>query len=148
MAALAADRNTPRFEGDIWEHPVAASQLIYAGALVARNADGRLVKGASATGLIGVGRAEERVDNSAGGAGAKTLRVRRGIFPFANSAGADELTVADIGKACWIVDDQTVGRTSNSSARSRAGIVRHVDAQGVWVEFDEALTRVATTTAA
>ena len=147
MVALSADRNSPKLEGDIIEQGVAASQLIYAGALVARNASGYLVKGATSTTLIGVGRADERVDNSAGAAGDKRVKVRKGTFRFANSASTDQITIADIGKACWIVDDQTVARTSATNTRSRAGIVRDVDAQGVWVEFDEALTRAATVTA-
>ena len=148
MTALTQDRNTPRFGGDVHFGSAAAAALIYAGALVARNAAGDLVPGSTATGLIGVGRAEARVDNSGGSAGDLTVAFRPGVFRFANSASADELTKADIGKACWIVDDQSVARTSNSGARSRAGIVRDVDARGVWVELNEALTRVATAAAA
>lgn len=148
MTALAQDRNTPAASGDLREGAVGASQLIFAGALVMRNAAGFLIKGATATGSIGAGRAEERVDNSAGGNGALQLRFRPGAYRFANSAAGDLITIADIGKACWIVDDQTVARTSATNTRSRAGIVDMVDDQGVWVRFDEALTRVATPTAA
>lgn len=148
MPALTKDRNTPRFEGDVFSGPVAADVLIYAGALLVRNAAGDLVKGSTATGRVGVGRAEERVDNTGGSAGDLSIKYRPGLFRFANSAGADELTKADIGKACWVVDDQTVGRTSASSSRSPAGVVHGVDALGVWVELNEALTRVATVTAA
>lgn len=148
MAALTADRNTPRQAGDIRQDAVGAAQLIYAGALVMRLATGYIAKGATATGSIGAGRAEERVDNSAGAAGDAVIRVRAGTYRFGNSAGADELTIADIGKACWIVDDQTVARTSATNTRSRAGIVDQIDANGVWVLFDEALTRIATATAA
>ncbi len=143
MVALTSDRNTPRRTGDISSGPVAASQLIFAGALVARNSAGYLVKGSTATGLTGVGRAEERVDNSAGAAGADTLRYRAGTHLFANSASTDLITIADIGKVCWIVDDQTVAKTSATNTRSKAGIVEDVDATGVWVRFDEALARVA-----
>ncbi|MGV8987645.1 MAG: hypothetical protein ACOH2H_15345 [Cypionkella sp.] len=148
MTALAADRNTPALRGDLLKQAMAASALVYAGSLVVRNATGYLVKGTTTTGQIGVGRAEERVDNSGGADGAKLIMVRPGIFRFGNSASTDALTIADIGKACWVVDDQTVARTSNTSARSKAGVVRDVDAQGVWVELNEALTRVATVTAA
>lgn len=143
MNALTGDRNTAQSAGDLREGPVAASQLIYAGAIVCRNASGHLVKGVTGLNLIGVGRAEERVDNSAGAAAAKSLRYRAGVFRFANSAAADEITVADIGKACFVVDDQTVAKTSGTSTRSKAGVVDGVDAQGVWVRFDEALARVA-----
>lgn len=147
MTALAADRNTPALQGDLVKQGMAAV-LVYAGALVVRDASGYLTKGTTTTGQIGVGRAEERVDNSAGSAGGKMLTVRPGIYRFGNSASSDALTIADIGKACWVVDDQTVARTSASTTRSKAGIVRDVDAQGVWVELNEALTRVATVTAA
>jgi len=143
MTALSTDRNTPQRAGDVDDGPVAASQMIYAGAIVMRDADGLLVKGATATGLVGVGRAEHRIDNSAGADGAATLRVRPGVFPYANSGGADEIAAADIGKACWVVDDQTVAATNGSGARSKAGIVTRVDDAGVWVRFDEALTRIA-----
>ncbi len=141
MAALTQDRNTPRFEGDLREGPAAASQLIYAGALVAVNAAGNLVKGATATGLIGLGRAEARVDNSAGAIGDKVVPYRPGTYRFANSAASDEITKADIGKVVYIVDDQTVALTNGSSTRSPAGAVEGVDALGVWVRLDAALTR-------
>lgn len=147
MTALAVDRNTPVLQGDLLKQ-AAAAVLIYAGSLVMRNASGYLTKGATATGSVGVGRAEERVDNAAGAAGDKLITVRPGTFRYGNSASTDLLTIADIGKACWVVDDQTVARTSASTTRSKAGIVRDVDALGVWVELNEALTRVATVTAA
>ncbi|MBV6636421.1 MAG: hypothetical protein KI788_10995 [Mameliella sp.] len=143
MAALTADRNTPRFEGDIRQGDVAASTLIYAGALVMRDASGNLVEGQTATGLIGAGRAEERVDNSAGSAGDLTCDYRPGIYRFANSAAADEITKAEIGDVCYAVDDQTVAKTDGTSTRSPAGLIEGVDANGVWVRLDEALTAAA-----
>jgi hypothetical protein len=108
-----------------------------------RDAAGNLVEGRTATGLVGVGRAEERVDNSAGAAGALTCDVRPGIYRFANSAGADEIAKADIGSVCFAVDDQTVAKTDATATRSPAGLVEGVDANGVWVRLDEALTAAA-----
>lgn len=90
-----------------------------------------------------MGRAEALVDNSAGAAGALTIEYRQGIFLFANSAAGDLITIADIGKLCYIVDDQTVAKTDGTATRSRAGIVDGVEASGVWVRMDEALTRAA-----
>lgn len=136
MTALAGDRNTPRAEGDIKSLLMSAS-LIYAGAIVCRNATGYATKGAVAATLVGVGRAEERVDNSGGAAGDKRIRVRPGIFRFGNSASGDLITIADIGKPAYVVDDQTVAKTSASGTRSIAGFVDGVDDTGVWVEFDE-----------
>lgn len=140
MTALSADRNTARAEGDVRQGAVAAAMLIYAGALIMRNAAGYIVKGQTATGLVGVGRAEARVDNSAGGNGDLNVAYRPGVFRYANSAGADEITQAETGDVCYAVDDQTVAKTDGTSTRSPAGIVDHVDAQGVWVRLDEALT--------
>lgn len=53
MAPLAADRNTPQIAGDIRVGDVAAATLIYAGALVMRDAAGNVVQGKTATGLVG-----------------------------------------------------------------------------------------------
>lgn len=143
MAALTKDRNTPRFDGDIRVGALAASTTIYAGAMVMANSSGFLVEGQTATDLVGVGRAEERVDNSAGGNGDKTISYRPGVYRYANSAAADEITAADIGKKCFAVDDQTVAKTDGTATRSPAGIVDGVDTQGVWVRFDAALTNAA-----
>lgn len=136
MTALAADRNTPRAEGDIKYQKMAVVK-IFAGAIVMRNATGFLTKGAVSTTLIGVGRAEEQVDNSGGSAGDKSIKVRKGTFRFGNSASGDLITIAEIGKPCYVVDDQTVAKTDGSAARSIAGFVADVDDVGVWVEFDE-----------
>ena len=144
MTALAADRNTPAREGGMIHRPVAASTLIWAGALACQNATGFAVPGATAIGLVVLGRAEERVDNSAGADGDLTIRIKRGVFRFANSAGADEITGADIGSLAWIVDDQTVAKTNGTNTRSLAGTVDDVDAQGVWVDTRHRLPAIGT----
>lgn len=141
--ALTADRNTAQLGTGKHRGPVAASQKIYAGALVMRNAAGNLVKGATATGLVGVGRAEEQVDNSTGAAGALSIDYLPGTFRFDNSTAADEITAADIGSVCYAVDDETVAKTHATNTRSPAGIVEGVGAQGVWVRIDAALTKAA-----
>ena len=53
----------------------------------------------------------------------------------AQVTAADAITLADIGKDCFIVDDQTVAKTDGAGTRSRAGRVFDVDADGVWVDF-------------
>lgn len=143
MTALSADRNTRRIEGEVKVLDVAAAQLVFAGALVMRNAAGYAVKGATGLGLRGAGRAEERIDNSAGAAGDLSIKIREGIFTFGNSASTDEITAADIGRVCYAVDDQTVARTSGSNARSPAGIVAGVSSSGVDVLLDEELLGAA-----
>jgi len=133
MTALIADRNTPQRIGDIEEHPVKGATTIFAGGMACLDANGRLVPGSTAVGLIARGRAEEHVVN-AGADGAKNCRTRRGQFRWANSAAGDAITRADIGDPAYIVDDQTVAKTNGSATRSAAGTIRDVDAQGVWVE--------------
>ena len=133
MTALVGDRNTVERSGDSFVLNAAAGKKYFAGALVARDANGRATPGAVATTLQGAGRCEEYVDNSAGADDAVTVRIRKGIFQFANSAAADLITAADIGNDCYIVDDQTVAKTDGGGTRSAAGTVYDVDALGVWV---------------
>lgn len=142
MVALTAERNTRLRIGDLRAEQMAATVKIWGGSLVMRNAAGYLTKGATATGCVGVGRAEKTVDNT-GAAGAAMVEYRTGTFLFANSAAGDLITIADIGKPCFIVDDQTVAKTDGTGTRSRAGIVDGVEATGVWVRMDEALARAA-----
>jgi hypothetical protein len=139
MVALAADRNTPELQPVEREGLLGANQTIFTGSILMRNAAGQLVKAATAVGAFGVGRAEKRGASTT--AGVTSQRYRPGVFRFANSAAGDLITIADIGTACFIVDDQTVARTNGANTRSPAGVVDGVDAQGVWVRFDEALTR-------
>jgi len=133
--ALTNDRQTPRRSGDILTLPAAAAKLFYAGSLVARDAAGNATPGATATTLKGVGRCRERVDNSAGLAGALNVNIEKGIFPYANSVG-DPCSAADIGNDCYIVDDETVSKTNaGGNSQSVAGKIFDVDAAGVWVDF-------------
>ena len=134
MTALATDRVTPQREGLDRTLPVAADAVIFAGALVVLNANGYAQPGdATAATHVAAGRAEERVDNTGGENGDITVRVQRGLFRWANSASADAIDHSHIGSLCYVVDDQTVAATDGSSARSAAGTVFDVDAQGVWV---------------
>lgn len=135
MAALTADRNTPRRTGDQLSLGIAANKKIYAGSLVARDASGYATPGATATTLIGMGRAAETVDNTGGAAAALQVSIDKGVFQFGNAAG-DPVTIADIGATCYITDDQTVSRTNaGGNTQSVAGTIFDVDARGVWVKF-------------
>lgn len=127
MTAQTAARNTARFgDGVLASYlpagGVAAAKKIWAGALVCVDASGYFTPGATGLGLRAVGISEETVDNSSGSAGDVTAKkVRRGPFAFVNSAGTDALSNADIGRICYIVDDQTVARTDGAGTRSAAG---------------------------
>lgn len=132
---LTADRNTTRLAGDFLSFGLAAVKA-YAGAMLLLDpATGYVTKGQTAKGLVGIGCAEQFVDNSAGSAGDLDIRVRQGVFSWANSASTDEITAADIGGIAWAVDDATVAKTSGSGTRSPAGIIAGVDDNGVHVEM-------------
>lgn len=130
--ALAADRNTEMKDGELLSLPMAAA-LVYAGALVAINSSGYATKGQAAVGMTYLGRAEEQVDNSAGNAGDKNILVRRGkAFKWKNS-GTSAIVQADLGKICYIEDDQTVSKTDQAGTLSAAGIIVGVESDGIWV---------------
>ena len=129
--ALTADRNTVHKFGELIEVPMATGKKVYAGGIVAADANGYATPGATATTLTYLGRAEQTVNNT-GGNGALTVIVRRkNIFKWKNS-GTDAVVQADLGKSCYIEDDQTVSRTS--TGKSIAGKVLGIDTDGVWIE--------------
>ncbi|WP_414664898.1 hypothetical protein [Horticoccus sp. 23ND18S-11] len=130
-AAATAARNTDTRPGDLVYLPVAATTTIYAGTLVARDANGRAVPASDTAGLRVVGRAEETVDNAAGAAGDLSINIRLGCFKFDNSATA-AVDADDIGKMAVVEDDQTVAETSTNGVS--AGRITGVDSDGVWVD--------------
>ncbi|MGI8839757.1 MAG: hypothetical protein ACR2F8_03065 [Caulobacteraceae bacterium] len=133
MAALTADRNTPRRTGEMFDRFVKGGAKIYAGALVCLDAGGFAVPGAVATTLKAVGRAELGADNTGGADGAITANVRPGCYRWDNSAGGDLVAQADIGADAYVVDDHTVAKTNGGSTRSVAGQILFVDSLGVYV---------------
>lgn len=136
MAALTADRDTKEMQHPasmINEPAVAAdsTQFFKGGMLVLDQADGKVKKGTTATGRIALGRCEENV--LTGVSNTRTVKAKSGIFKWGNSAAADAIAADDIGKDCFIVDDQTVALTDGTGTRSKAGTVVAVDSDGVWV---------------
>lgn len=136
MAALTTARNTPERAGDVIGYPVKASVKPIQGGIAVLNA-GYAAPGTATTGLIAVGRFEETVDNSAGSNGDLSALVKRGTFKFANSSAGDLIAQADAGADCYIVDDQTVAKTSATNTRSVAGKIIAVDSDGVWVKLGQ-----------
>lgn len=70
--------------------------------------------------------------------GDKVVNIQTGTFPFKNSSGADLITIADIGRQAFIIDDETVARTSSGETRAAAGIIDRIDSDGVWVRIEPA----------
>lgn len=124
MAALTADkkiRQTSR-EGRRLTGDVAASTIIYYGALVAKNAAGYIVPASDTAALKVVGVALENVDNSSGANGAKTVLIAAGeVFEFVNAGGA--ILQASKHGLCYAVDDQSVTTAAVAVNDVVAGVV-------------------------
>jgi hypothetical protein len=86
-----------------------------------------------------VGLATETVVGGAAD-GDVRITVEASEWPFANSTAGDLITIADIGKLAYLVDDQTVAKTSATSTRAAAGRITGVDSDGVvWVRVGPGL---------
>lgn len=115
--------------------PVAASTTIRHGVMVGINQSGYLVEVSADPTIRVLGRSEEYVDNSAGAAGAKTCKVKRGIFGWTNSATTLAVADAHVGRLCYAVDNQTVALRNPTGTYPVAGRVYDVDADGqVFIE--------------
>lgn len=138
MTTLAADANRIYALGDIEEYPMIASDIIYEGAAVGENGSGYSRPLVAADPFQGF--AEKQVDNSAGGAGAKTVRVKaRGRIKLTISGLA---ITANDRPAVYASDDDTFTLTSTSN--SLIGYVsRWVETGVAIVEFDAALVKAA-----
>lgn len=137
MADLTIAKDVASKVGDELTLPMGVVKIFGGGAVAIVKGTGYAVKVDAATvpprRFVGV--ALGTVDNSAGSAGDKSITVaRKGIFKFVSSG----LTVADIGKSVYFSDDNTVSTTINLVY---AGKLRQVDAEGAWVEIDDAVVR-------
>lgn len=131
MTTLAKD--APRsFElGEIGEIPVIAADIIYEGAAVGDNGSGYARPLAAADPFLGF--AESTVDNSAGAAGDKRVRVReRGkvVLAVVGASG-----VGDVGEVVYASDDDTF--TLTSSGNTPIGkVARHISGTTCLVYFE------------
>ncbi|TCU35446.1 hypothetical protein [Rhizobium azibense] len=131
MTAMSQARPIVEIEGKFTSAPMKGATTILQGALVVTE-NSLAVPGKSAVGLTVLGIAEETVVNS-GTDGAKRVNARRGTFKFFNLA-ADAIVAGDVGKDCYLVDDQTVAKTNGTNTRSMAGKIINVESDGVFVK--------------
>lgn len=142
MTALAANRNTISKEPRFLPFPVAASTTIYKGSMVCLDANGYAVPAADTSGYSNVvGVAREKVDNSTGSAGDKTVVCELGVFKFA----ATSITQAMVGTTMYVEDDQTVDDVAGVSNNIRAGIlVEYISSTAGWLLIDRPLPALGT----
>lgn len=125
MTALTRNRDTLEREGTSFVYRVAPGKTVFAGSLVAVDSSGLAQPAKEATGLVCVGRAENRAMEG------QPVTCKRGVFLF-NHTG--DITPAHIHEKCWLVDDQTVSSSSGTNSRSVAGIIVNVETDAtVWV---------------
>lgn len=132
MSDITAVRNDKRQTGDIYAVDLAAV-AVFAGGLLTFNTSGYAEPANASQAVAGV--AIESVDNSAGSAGDKTVRVyRNGIFSF-DAAG---LTQADTGKEVFVgANDNTVVVGGTGAGRIPVGrIVEVVSATEARVQLN------------
>lgn len=101
---------------------VKAAEAIPAGVIGAIDTSGRLVNATASASLRIVGRVEEAVLGSAVDL-AVLGKVQPGCFLWENSAAADAIAADDIGKPCYVVDNQTVALTDAAGTRPFAGVI-------------------------
>lgn len=128
----SGERNTQFREGVAFRHGLAAGVKINKGAL-AILVNGFLKPGAAVAGSVTVGIATESVSNVDGADNDASVSVKTGTVLLKNATLLDELMRTDIGKECYVLDDETVAKTDGGSTRAVAGRVRAVEQEGVWV---------------
>jgi len=134
--ALSADRDTPhRYKERKIVLKVKDDAIIYAGALVAVDANGYAVPASDTANLIVKGRAEHAVDNTNGGDGGATVEVSTGVFLWDNDAATNDVIQADMGRPVYVKDDHTVTQATGAAQNVVAGIAEELDSdgRGVWV---------------
>lgn len=153
MTQLAADKKLEYTEGVEIPVPVDDGDVIYGGAFTCVNAAGYAVPGSDTAGLIFMGVAMERKDNSLGLDGALSVVVRRrGLF---KAIMGTAISQANVGDNVFLVDDQTVDLTANTTNDIFCGIIAgYIDTTHAWIDIEPAIkqadvaTHIADTSAA
>ncbi len=117
------------------ELPGKAEQVYQGGLATIDTSTGLVAKAFVSTTLIPIGTyAVDQLTTSGQTVLVKLSREVRARW-YSNSTSTDAIAAAQLGQDCYMVDDQTVAKTSGSSSRSVAGRVWKVDSlKGVLVE--------------
>ncbi len=136
MTTLAVDVPRDYYLGEIEEYPVIANDIIYEGAAVGENGSGYMRPLVAGDPFIGF--CIEKVDNTGGAAGAKTVRVKtKGRLKL--SVASLAITDNDLVKV-YASDDATF--TKSSTGNSLIGYCSRFISTGVGVvEFNTSLAK-------
>jgi hypothetical protein len=132
MTGLTNDANRSYELGDINQLPIKGGSIIYEGAAVGSNSSGYAKPITNGDKFCGF--ADEKIDNSGGGDGAKTVRIRKKGSILLDISG---ITLADINKSVYATDDNTF--TLSATNAVYIGQISRIDSSDVVVvEFDAA----------
>lgn len=137
--ALTQGRKVDERGGVQSSHPIKSdSPTIHQGALVVLKA-GEAIPGREGAGADNAAKAADAATLVAIGIAVRSaapadgqVSVKAGVFLFDNRSD-DAVTRSEIGKACYVVDDETVAKTSPNNIRAKAGTVVDVQGDDVWV---------------
>lgn len=124
MAATTTDRETKRSDGKLKSLKMS-NVKIPKGVLTCINTSGYVVNGADTANYLFAGVSYEQVDNSAGSAGDKEIRIEKAgehTFVF----GAGNAAQASIGKEVCITDNQTVDDAATTTNDIKCGVIAEV----------------------
>jgi hypothetical protein len=134
MTATTTARESKRKDGELISYKMS-NVKIPKGALVNIDANGYATNGADTSGHTFAGVAYETVDNSAGSAGDKEIRVETtGTFVFVDGGGNGAIT--DIGVAFNISDNQTITDAATSNSIKAGVCVESIDANTTRIRID------------
>ncbi len=133
MAAQTADR-TCVFIGEYATPPylLGADARAYYGALMMTVGGFAVPASDDVPGAV-VGVCRYGGDNAGGGDGAKTIRVARGAIVDFRTEGPEAITQDDVGRPCYVLDDNTVVREAGTVNRNLAGEVMRLEGGKVFV---------------
>lgn len=133
MAAATQSRNTLfRNVRGVKNQLLKANAKVFKGCLVAVDATGYGVTGATATGLTVVGIATADVDNTGGASGALSVDCLN-CEAYLNNDGGDLVDQTKDALQIFMTDDNTVCKTNGGATKSASGTMTGFDSGGVWV---------------
>ena len=134
MTSTTTAREAKRKDGELISYKMN-NVLIPKGALVNINSSGYATNASDTASETFAGVAYETVDNSAGSAGAKEIRVQTiGTFVFVDGGGNGAVT--DVGVEFKISDNQTVTDASTTNNIKAGVCVESIDSTTTRIRID------------
>lgn len=148
MTAATAERLTPSYgsDGRTYSLGVNGGSKCLKGCIAMRDVEGYARPGVATSTFVAIGVFEATYDNTNGNDGDLTAQITSGMKKLANG---DTIADADVPCIVYVVDNQTVAKSSAGGTRPVAGVAVQVDSDGVRVIIEpEINTALAATSGA